>query len=481
MIPQKSGANETSIIGQNHHVKVSKSIILLVCCYPSHDIIFSLMNCSHFNRDNFKPEAIQKALRNYDKEKGYCSECKAETDSRWICLACAKISCGRFERGHASQHFKSSSHTVALDLESKACHCYLCDEYIHAGELEDELDHLRKTITDMISGIDPKTKIEHITGLENLGNTCYMNVALQILGHTPPIQTHFLQPLISPMTPRPTASGRTTRSSSSAEIVLWSEVCDVLLELWETKEPVISPDDFLNSMRKVLPNFKGYQQQDAQEFMRELLDKMHEELETRKGRTMIMQLFQGMFISQISCKTCEQKSTKEEPFLDLSLSIPEIPNCSIIDCLNAFTALEDLANSENLQPATKRLLIDRIPPILCLHLKRFKYEAHTRSKIDTFVSFPMQLDLGKFQKEESVQYNLYGVIVHRGTSAQGHYIAYVMHNKNWYEMNDRITKQIEFSQVANESAYMLFYERSYKRNQTTITLSKELSKKRIKQ
>ncbi|KAJ3309994.1 Ubiquitin carboxyl-terminal hydrolase 3 [Boothiomyces sp. JEL0838] len=422
------------------------------------------MNCSHFNKTNFKPEIIQKALKNYDKEKGYCSECKAETDSRWICLACAKISCGRFEKGHALEHFKSSTHTVALDLESKACHCYLCDEYIHAGDLEDELDQLRKTVTDMISGIDPKA-------------------------HTPPIQVHFLQPLISPMTPRPSSSGRTTRSSSNSDIVLWSEVSDILLKLWETKDTVISPEDFLNSMRKVLPNYKGYQQQDAQEFMRELLDKMHEELETRKGRTMIMQLFQGMFINQISCKTCENKSIKEEPYLDLSLSIPDIPNCTIIDCLNSFTALEDLTNSEkyncticnSLQPATKRLLISRIPPILCLHLKRFKYVNNTRSKIDTHVSFPMILDVSKFQKDEQAKYNLYGVIVHRGTSAQGHYVAYVMHNQIWYEMNDRITKQVEFTQVANEPAYMLFYERSYKRNQTTITLSKELSKKKIKQ
>ena len=52
-------------------------------------------------------------------------------------------------------------------------------------------------------------------------------------------------------------------------------------------------------MRKSLPVFGGYEQQDAQEFIRALLDKMHSELETRKGRTMIMQIFQGTFRNQV--------------------------------------------------------------------------------------------------------------------------------------------------------------------------------------
>jgi ubiquitin C-terminal hydrolase len=65
--------------------------------------------------------------------------------------------------------------------------------------------------------------------------------------------------------------------------------------MWETSELFITPEHFLQFVRKSLPAFGGYQQQDAQEFIRDLLDKVHCELETRKGKTMIMQTFQGNF------------------------------------------------------------------------------------------------------------------------------------------------------------------------------------------
>lgn len=69
--------------------------------------------------------------------------------------------------------------------------------------------------------------------------------------------------------------------------------------MWESQDRSISPDIFLQFVRKNLPAFGGYQQQDAQEFIRALLDKIHSELEIKKGRTMIMQIFQGNFINRV--------------------------------------------------------------------------------------------------------------------------------------------------------------------------------------
>lgn len=90
-----------------------------------------------------------------------------------------------------------------------------------------------------------------------------------------------------------------------------------------SQETKLSPDNFLTFTRKKLPCFAGYQQQDAQEFLRALLDQMHEELTKNKGKTLIMQIFQGLFISEMTCGKCKKVSRKEEPFLDLSLSIPQ--------------------------------------------------------------------------------------------------------------------------------------------------------------
>ncbi|KAI8902485.1 hypothetical protein BC833DRAFT_572969 [Globomyces pollinis-pini] len=452
------------------------------------------MECSHFTSDNFKPSLVQQALENYNTvlESGYCSKCKIETESRWICLCCGIISCGRFVKGHAVEHHKESKHTVALDLVSKACHCYVCDEYVYAGALESDLDKLRAIVTDLIAGIDPSNdteidlkphqKIEHITGLENLGNTCYLNCVLQILCHTPPIQLHFLQPLISPILPRKKllddANKRSLRSSSETDISLWTSFCSILSKMWDTGEKHISPEPFITNLRQLLPMFKGYQQQDAQELMREMLDLIHTELESRKGKTMIMQMFQGKFLNHVTCQKCKNISTKSELFLDLSLSIPDTPEeepCTIQQCLELFTAVEELDESEKymctpcnkLQSATKQMILCHLPPILCLHLKRFRFMDATRSKISRHVEFPLNnLDMKRYHAPTTASqleahpliYSLYGVIVHIGSSGHGHYIAYILKDHKWYEMNDRKCKVVDVDQVLKQNAYMLFYE-----------------------
>ena len=83
------------------------------------------MECLHFDPDHFQPEIVEKKLRKEDEKERFCSLCMVETESRWICLACGVISCGRYVAGHALQHFKTTGHKLALDMESKACHWYV--------------------------------------------------------------------------------------------------------------------------------------------------------------------------------------------------------------------------------------------------------------------------------------------------------------------------------------------------------------------
>lgn len=132
---------------------------------------------------------------------------------------------------------------------------------------------------------------------------------------------------------------------------------------------------------KVVPSFHGYQQQDAQEFMRYLLDAMNSELMVQKGKTLIQSLFQGTLMNKIQCLICNGIFPKEEAFLDLSLPIPDQSdreNISlegnpffISDCLDAFTELENLENGEQyqcpnckkLEKATKKMTIMKLPAV----------------------------------------------------------------------------------------------------------------------
>ncbi|KAL2916237.1 hypothetical protein HK105_204328 [Polyrhizophydium stewartii] len=414
------------------------------------------MDCVHFTREAFQPQAVEAGLAaQADPTDAACKACGEPTESKWACLACGEVNCGRFVKGHALDHFQASGHPVALDLDSKACHCYVCDEYVHAGEFELELDRLRARTTELLRGDSLPAgrgkaaahKFEHVTGLTNLGNTCFMNAALQVLCHTDVLQKYVLQPLFSPMTPQFVApsnstSTRVTRQTASkeVEISIWTEFASLVQEMWSTNALSVVPESFLKAVWKFVPS--------------------------------------------VTCAECSTLSTKSELFLDLSLSIPEkvqsdsnSGGCTLDDCIRAFTDVEQLDQSDlyecgscrGYKPASKQMVIERLPRVLTFHLKRFKFTRQSRAKIGTQVDFPLTgLDMAAYMSDadgKSFLYDLYGVIVHQGASGgSGHYISYIWSatNEAWFEMNDSRTRRTTPEAVLRQQAYMLFYVRRWR-------------------
>jgi hypothetical protein len=156
-------------------------------------------------------------------------------------------------------------------------------------------------------------------------------------------------------------------------------------------------------------------------------------------RTWIHDIFQGTLTNQTRCMWCEAVTNREESYLDLSLDIAH--NASVSTCLSAFSAVETLAGADKfhcdacagLQEAQKRLLIRGAPPVLALHLKRFKFvEAlGAYTKLMHRVSFPTHLRLDGTCVEagsptRDAAYALFAVVVHVGSGANhGHYVAVV--------------------------------------------------------
>jgi hypothetical protein len=156
-------------------------------------------------------------------------------------------------------------------------------------------------------------------------------------------------------------------------------------------------------------------------------------------RTWIHDIFQGTLTNQTRCMWCEAVTNREESYLDLSLDIAH--NASVSTCLSAFSAVETLAGADKfhcdacagLQEAQKRLLIRAAPPVLALHLKRFKFvEAlGAYTKLMHRVSFPTHLRLDGTCVEagsatRDAAYALFAVVVHVGSGANhGHYVAVV--------------------------------------------------------
>ncbi|XP_057606402.1 ubiquitin carboxyl-terminal hydrolase 2 isoform X4 [Hippopotamus amphibius kiboko] len=332
-----------------------------------------------------------------------------------------------------------------------------------------------------------------LAGLRNLGNTCFMNSILQCLSNTPELRDYCLQRLYM----------RDLSHSSSAHTALMEEFAKLIQTIW-TSSPndVVSPSEFKTQIQRYAPRFVGYNQQDAQEFLRFLLDGLHNEVnrvtvrpksntenldhlpDDEKGRQMwrkyleredsrIGDLFVGQLKSSLTCTDCGYCSTVFDPFWDLSLPIAKrgYPEVTLMDCLRLFTKEDVLDGDEKptccrcraRRRCVKKFSIQRFPKTLVLHLKRFSESRIRTSKLTTFVNFPLRdLDLREFASENTnhAVYNLYAVSNHSGTTTGGHYTAYCRSpvTGEWHTFNDSSVSPMSSSQVRTSDAYLLFYE-----------------------
>eukprot|EP01137_Pigoraptor_chileana_P018365 Opistho-2@77726 len=201
--------------------------------------------------------------------------------------------------------------------------------------------------------------------------------------------------------------------------------------------------------------------------------------------TWVHRLFEGVLTNETKCLCCESVSSKDESFLDLSVDIEQ--NTSITGCLRNFSSTETLCREHkyycdvcgSLQEAQKRMRIKRLPPVLALHLKRFKYmeDLHRFRKLHHRVVFPHELRLFN-TSDDAVDadrmYDLFAVVVHVGGGTNhGHYISVVKSHDHWLVFDDDNVELMQGSdlkslfglaheaggaQQTSESGYILFYE-----------------------
>ncbi|KAJ0175042.1 hypothetical protein K1T71_009183 [Dendrolimus kikuchii] len=338
-----------------------------------------------------------------------------------------------------------------------------------------------------------------IVGLKNLGNTCFMNAVLQSLNNIQEFSCYFNQlPCLEMKTNgRKVYHSRSYTRQEMHDVVMAEELRKVLINLNTGgcgSKGAISPECLFLVIWKVVPRFRGYQQQDAHEFLRYMLDRLHTELlqllppdrsdsgymaRAPSASSIVTAVFGGTLQSEVRCLACGTDSKKFDPFLDLSLELPETGRhdapVALADCLASFVQVEELADTERYfcssckckQKSTKQFWIRRLPNVLCLHLKRFRWHNYFRTKVDTSISFPLRaLDMSEFalgggsQPRDQGLYDLAAVIVHHGSGAgSGHYTAFAINEEQWFHFNDQTVRPAEASAVAGCKPYILFYIR----------------------
>lgn len=279
---------------------------------------------------------------------------------------------------------------------------------------------------------------------------------------------------------------------------------------------VVSPTRFLEVLKKEHEMFRSLMHQDAHEFLNLLLNEVVTNVEanakkleaerdmdssaeasvlenvpapvvpmiTDGSRTpsntgWVHELFEGTLTSETKCLTCETVSQRDEAFLDLSVDLDQ--HSSVTSCLRKFSEEEMLCERNKfhcdrcggLQEAEKRMKIKRLPKILALHLKRFKYteDLQRLQKLFHRIVFPYHLRL--FNTTDDAEdpdrlYELYAVVVHIGGGPyHGHYVSIVKtQDRGWLLFDDELVEPVDKSFVRNffgdrpglACAYVLFYQ-----------------------
>jgi len=123
-------------------------------------------------------------------------------------------------------------------------------------------------------------------GLRNIGNTCFMNSILQCVFATPPLTEYFFNVF-------PTE--KKLRSTTLAQS--YYELLQSVKASGGTSS--VTPSDLKAAVSRTVSEFRGYGQQDAQEFMRFLLDRMHDELNRVRSKPPYREMkFEGLSVEK---------------------------------------------------------------------------------------------------------------------------------------------------------------------------------------
>ena len=363
------------------------------------------------------------------------------------------------------------------------------NKYIFTFFNNDDIKNLKtrhlSVLSDNKVSYDPKVEIKNeknYLGLKNLSSLCYMNSVIQQLYMIPIFKKSILNLKIN---------------DEIYKLNEKSDLDDLLFQLIKMFYYLTYSDRSYYDPKQFVFSFKDYEgnptnpnlQCDAQEFLTRFVEKIEEKIKNSKERFLFDNIFGGTTLQQIICTNseCRNISERREKIIYLSLDIKG--NHTLEDCLDKFISEEKIEDyhcekCDKKITNIKKVLIDKLPNILIIHLQRisFNYETFLMEKINDEINFEPKLNIKKYTVDknnknldtEKYEYEYIGVIVHSGTAQSGHYYSIIKTNieNKIYKFNDTSVTEISYDNLQKEivsdgrdycpSAYMLLFQKKIK-------------------
>lgn len=373
----------------------------------THSWELTINSCDHIRQ--FAPSSMDKTLK-IDLLNGVqCKDCSL-TQNLWLCLHCGNIGCGREQVGieghsHALTHYEDNrTHALAVKLGSLSAttndvYCYSCDEevkFTDTNQLHEILLNIyhidllsitqakEKTLTELqveqnlqwdFRMTDSQGKglillpngARYGLGLQNLGNSCYMNSVLQVLFH----DKEWVQSLIEEYGgiefPRDIMFPATSLRCQ------WIKLYRAMVLEPEMYPNGVKLTTFKRCISKGNKEFESQRQQDAMEFFTFVMDRVES----------VSKMTQFMLVDKLKCTKCGKVKYTEQISNSIQVSLPEdssTENIDLTEQLNHY--FRD--NSEDIQfdcpscketvKGIKQLSMSTGPDFLVLNVMRMQID-----------------------------------------------------------------------------------------------------------
>ncbi|KAL2844294.1 hypothetical protein BJY01DRAFT_215023 [Aspergillus pseudoustus] len=371
-----------------------------------------------------------------------CSMCDLK-QNLWLCLVCGNLGCGRSQFGgtggnsHGLAHSDATSHAIAVKLGSITAdgsadiYCYACNEERTDPDLATHLAHwginlagrekTEKSLMEMQVEQNLKWDFsmttedghelnpifgEGLTGLSNLGNSCYLSSVVQCLFDLPEFQRRYYHPGEKPpyaATPAAdfetqmrkladgTLSGRYSRPDKNA--VASRESHEVL------HQKGLAPSMFKHLVGRDHVEFSTMRQQDAFEFLLHVFK--HITLSKHPASLINpVDSFRFCIEQRLQCLNCKKVRYRLDEQDNISIPVPArrvgLPDdagvgslfepVTLFDCLDVFTAEENVdlrcPSCASQEKFSKRSSFKTMPAQLVINARRFELINWVPTKLD---------------------------------------------------------------------------------------------------